>query len=146
MLMKVPSIIEIPNFLPTFSTSGVGSPPGNRTKNTGVAGVISSYVYIISNGGCSIKISPRFSNTNYWRAPDSLSGLIALSSRSLWKRLTSFRLLGSSATSALSSAYHFLHYKASPSIYWTKLAKILTVCSPHTAAQEDSGKNLRDSI
>ena len=37
----------------TLSTSGVGSTPGNRTKNMGVRGLISANVSVILNGGYS---------------------------------------------------------------------------------------------
>lgn len=57
----------------------------------------------------------------------------------------SLKALGSSASSAFSSLYHFLHYKASLSIYDIRLPNTLTFSSPFTAAQQDSLINFNDS-
>lgn len=63
ILLKLPLAIETPIAAPAFSTSVVGSPPGNKTKKQGVYGPISSYVVNISKGGYSINYSPKFSVT-----------------------------------------------------------------------------------
>jgi hypothetical protein len=47
-----------PCFNPNSSTHFVGSTPGNRTKNTGVEGLVSLKVWSMSKGGCSTKIGP----------------------------------------------------------------------------------------
>jgi len=43
MLVNVPSSIFWLLAKPIFSTSGVGSTPGKRTKNVGVPGLVSLY-------------------------------------------------------------------------------------------------------
>lgn len=53
MLMNLPFELVISNVAATLSTSGVGSTPGNNTKNIGVVGAVSMNVSIMLNGGCS---------------------------------------------------------------------------------------------
>ena len=43
----------MPNSFPKSSTHGVGSTPGNNTKNVGVCGDVSSYVAGMLKGACS---------------------------------------------------------------------------------------------
>jgi len=95
--------------------------------------------------GCSTNYSPMFSVTNWVRAPLSLSGLMALRSSILWKRLMSLCALGNSQVSALASAYHFLHWRASLSICLVKSEKTLTFYRPKTEGQKDSWIILRFS-
>lgn len=68
---------------PTLSTSGVGSTPGNNTKNTGVCGAVSLYVSMILKGGYSTYSTPISSYMNIFKALDNLSGLIALNNNNL---------------------------------------------------------------
>jgi len=74
---------------PIFSTSGVGSTPGNSTKNTGVSAVVSSYVDSILNGSCITYSSPMLLVTNIVKADVILSGLNARKNINLLNSLTS---------------------------------------------------------
>lgn len=87
----------------TLSTSGVGSTPGNKTKNTGILLEVSSNRSKTSNAGYSIYFSPIFSITKLDNADVNLSGLIALSNSNLWNLEISLYAFGKSDTSALSS-------------------------------------------
>lgn len=49
ILIKVMSLVVLPNCLPMLSTSFVGSTPGNSTKNTGEVFWVNLYVCLISN-------------------------------------------------------------------------------------------------
>lgn len=59
--MNLPLAIEMSTEAATFSTSGVGSTPGNNTKNIGVLALDSLYVSKISNGYYSTYSSPIYS-------------------------------------------------------------------------------------
>mmetsp|Transcript_51299 Transcript_51299/g.123440 ORF Transcript_51299/g.123440 Transcript_51299/m.123440 type:complete len:201 (-) Transcript_51299:1455-2057(-) len=83
MLMNLPSLSSMPLDAPSFSTSGVGSTPGNRTKKMGVAGDDSSYVPSMSNGSSTTYFSPILSCTNV------LSAAVTRSGRSA-RRMSSF--------------------------------------------------------
>jgi len=64
ILMNLPLFEEISNVAATFSTSGVGSTPGKRTKKIGTFFYVSGKTSIILKGGCSTYRSPIFSWTN----------------------------------------------------------------------------------
>jgi len=131
--MNVPSEMSFPDCLPISSTSGVGSTPGNRTKNVGVMLFISTFVYVMSKGGASTYSIPMLSPTNYLRAFVNLSGLIALSSKHLWNKDMLLKLFGRSHFSGHSSEYHFLHMRLSLSILLVRLPKMSTFSRPFTA-------------
>lgn len=144
--MKVPFSLVLLLAKPIFSTSLVGSTPGNNTKNVGIVGAVSAYSSNISKVGYSTYSTPSQSVTYYTRAPVSLSGLIALRSNSLWNKEHSLKALGNSTDSAFSSMYHLRHWRASLSMELTRLSKsLLELSSPLTAGQADSMMNLRDS-
>lgn len=83
MLINLPLVDEISYYLPTFSTSGVGSTPGKSTKKMGVCGEVSWKVSSMLKGGYSIYFSPMESEIKVVSAEVSLSGRMALSSISL---------------------------------------------------------------
>lgn len=115
MLMNLPLLIEMSYLAATFSTSGVGSTPGNSTKKMGTDFKVSSNTSSILKAGCSMYSSPIFSITYCCKAEEILSGLKVLNSSSLWKAEQFLKCLGKSACSAFSSEYHFFHYKHSVS-------------------------------
>lgn len=51
--MNLPFELVMSYYSATLSTSGVGSTPGNNTKNIGVVGLISINVSNMENGGYS---------------------------------------------------------------------------------------------
>lgn len=144
--MKLPSAIDFPFNFPIFSTSGTGFTPGNNTKKIGVTQFISSQQATMSNGYYSVYSNPMLIDTNSFNAYVSLSGLMALNNRVLWKREIFATLFGRSTISGFSSEYHFLQSIASLSIYQIKCSNIFIFSSPLTAAQTVSGKNFNDSI
>lgn len=86
-----------------FSTSVVGSTPGNSTKKIGTFLVVSANISLASKAGYSIYLSPILSITKLVKADDNLSGLMALNNKSLWNLLKSLKAFGRSACSAFSS-------------------------------------------
>jgi len=76
------------------STSYVGSTPGNNTKNTGVELVVSSYVFKMSKGICSMYYSPIIYPTKDVSALVMRSCRSARSSSNLWNYDTSLCDLG----------------------------------------------------
>ena len=77
----------MPYFAAALSTSGVGSTPGNSTKKTGILLLVYAKVSKMLKGGCSTYLSPIISPTKEVRADATLSGLMALYSKSLWNLL-----------------------------------------------------------
>jgi hypothetical protein len=71
-------VLEILYLAATLSTYGVGSTPGNNTKNNGTLGLDSLKVSNILKGGCSIYLSSIIYPTKLLRAEGTLSGLMAL--------------------------------------------------------------------
>lgn len=101
--MNLPFLMEISYLAPIFSTSGVGSTPGKRTKNIGTLLRDSSKMSSMLKAGYSTYSSPIFSTTNKDKAEVNLSGLKALNINNLWNLGISLKVLGKSATSAFSS-------------------------------------------
>lgn len=93
----------------TFSNSGSGSTPGNKTKNMGVVGLISLNASNVLKVGYSTYLSPISSATKLLIAEVNLSGLIVLKISNLWNFFKSLNALGKSTISAFSSLYHFFH-------------------------------------
>ena len=77
-LKSVCSYNDFPFSLPIFSTSVVGSTPGNSTKNTGVIQLVIANVSFILKGFYSIYFSPKYFATKIPKAEETLSGLIIL--------------------------------------------------------------------
>lgn len=134
IFINLPFVEETSYLLPIFSTSLVGSTPGNNTKKIGTRQELSSKTSFMLNAGCSIYYSPIASFTNVPRAEVVLSGLRALKSKSFWNFVKSFRVLGKSIDSAFSSLYHFFHYKRSDSRDWQRGANAGIGSSPLHAA------------
>lgn len=84
ILINLPFFKEISNLAATFSTSGVGSTPGNNTKKMGTLFMVSSKISSILKAGYSINYSPILSITNWAKADVNLSGLKALNNINLW--------------------------------------------------------------
>mmetsp|Transcript_10342 Transcript_10342/g.17039 ORF Transcript_10342/g.17039 Transcript_10342/m.17039 type:complete len:314 (+) Transcript_10342:1392-2333(+) len=139
IFLKLPASKLMPNCLPSPSTHGVGSTPGNSTKNVGVWLVVSAYVAAMSKGFCSTNSRPITSAIQSLRAVVTRSGL---KDRSRIKRSKGERDFwyspGNLATSGFSESNHLSQSSESDCMLSPKPANFFSPSKALTLGHEDS--------